>query len=415
MQDRHPWLKVYWREISSSSENRELYRQMAESLGRSAGQVPAFFYCKQLQVGYDQASGEKIEKALVQWHKALEEHYRKHPSVSAAGMLIPLFFQLVGTEQDQPPAGPLDLPIDLPPDKDDSTVTLPWWGEVDAASLSLPALTMVLAGCDAFNPCAFFVLLFLLSMMAHSHSRVRMLLVGGVFVFFSALVYFLFMAAWLNLFFVVGHLALITTVAGMIALAVSAVNIKDYFWLRKGVSLSIPESVKPDIYRRMTGLIRTGGMMALLGSTMVLAATVNLYELLCTSGFPLVYTRVLTLHELPTSVYYLYLVLYNVVYVAPLALIVGAFIVTVGSRKLTEYEGRVLKLLSGMMMLVLGVLLVLRPEWLSTVGGALLTLVVAGGLTGTVMLLDWTHRRWGRPRCEQDRNQIHEAAKTTVG
>ncbi|MBZ0141962.1 MAG: hypothetical protein K8F56_00165, partial [Rhodocyclaceae bacterium] len=77
---------------------------------------------------------------------------------------------------------------------------LPLIGEVDAATLSLPLLTLTVAALDAFNPCAFFVLLFLLSMMAHQKSRARMLAVGGIFVLFSGLMYFAFMAAWLSLF-----------------------------------------------------------------------------------------------------------------------------------------------------------------------------------------------------------------------
>ena len=45
-----------------------------------------------------------------------------------------------------------------------------------------------------------------------------LLLVGGVFVLFSGLLYFIFMAAWLNLFLLVGYLPLVTTAAGLVAL-----------------------------------------------------------------------------------------------------------------------------------------------------------------------------------------------------
>jgi hypothetical protein len=54
---------------------------------------------------------------------------------------------------------------------------------------------VVLAGLDAFNLCAFFVLLFLLSLMVHARRRMRMALVGGVFVAFSGLLYYVCMAA----------------------------------------------------------------------------------------------------------------------------------------------------------------------------------------------------------------------------
>jgi ABC-type sugar transport system permease subunit len=96
-----------------------------------------------------------------------------------------------------------------------SPLELPLLGSVDPGTLSLPVLTVALASLDAFNPCAFFVLLFLLSLLVHARYRWRMLLIGGVFVFFSGLIYFVFMAAWLNVFLLVGELRIITLLAGL--------------------------------------------------------------------------------------------------------------------------------------------------------------------------------------------------------
>jgi ABC-type transport system involved in cytochrome c biogenesis permease subunit len=110
-----------------------------------------------------------------------------------------------------------------------------------------------------------------------------------------------------------------------------------------------------------------------------------MYELLCTAGFPMVYTRMLTLQELPAGSHYLYLALYNAVYVIPLMLIVVLFVVALGARKLQESEGRLLKLLSGMMMLALGLLLLAAPERLNnlaTAGG-----VILAALAGTLLFV----------------------------
>ena len=177
-------------------------------------------------------------------------------------------------------------------------VTLPFVGALNVQQMSLPVFTGVLAGLDAFNPCAFFVLLFLLSLMVHARNRRRMLLIGAVFVFFSGLIYFVFMAAWLNVFLWIGELKFITLIAGLIAVGIALINIKDFFWFKQGVSLSIPESAKPGLYQRMRNLVRAGVMPAMLASTALLAIAANSYELLCTSGFPMVYTRVLTLSDL---------------------------------------------------------------------------------------------------------------------
>jgi hypothetical protein len=131
----------------------------------------------------------------------------------------------------------------------------------------------------------------------------------------------------------------------------------------------------------------------LLAGTVTLALAANAYELLCTAGFPLVFTRILTLSELSTPAYYSYLALYNLVYVLPLLAIVVVFVVTLGARKLKEEEGRMLKLLSGLMMLGLGLVLLFAPERLSQPLTALalilaalvvtaLVVWLAGGLTG---------------------------------
>ena len=115
-------------------------------------------------------------------------------------------------------------------------------------------------------------------------------------------------------------------------------------------------------------------------ATIILAVAANSYELLCTAGLPMVYTRVLTLNGLSSTQHYLYLAFYNVIYIIPLLLIVILFTVTLGRKKLSEGEGRLLKLLSGSMMLGLGLILLLRPEWLNNM------LVSVGVISGAVVL-----------------------------
>jgi thiol-disulfide isomerase/thioredoxin len=266
-------------------------------------------------------------------------------------------------------------------------VCIPVLGCIDPGSVSLLWFTIILGGLDSFNPCAFFVLFFLLSLMVQARSRRRMLLIGGVFVFTSGFIYFIFMAAWLNMFLLLGQMQAITRIAGLVALAVAIINIKDFFWFKQGPTLSIPESAKPKLFERMRGLVKATELSSMLLGTAVLAVAANTYELLCTAGFPVVYTRVLTLNNLPTSEYYLYLALYNTVYVIPLAVIVAGFTWTLGKRKLQEEEGRMLKLLSGFMMLALGLLLVFAPNMLNNVviaGGILLTAVLCTALVASV-------------------------------
>lgn len=353
----YPWLEIHSLPLAADyPENVAIYIEMARAIGADARSVPAFLFCGMMVTGYGDASStgaflkERLEEC---YHRFAQQ---RHPEVSAG-------------------QGPSSEP----------PVSIPFLGEIDVHALSLPALTLVLAGLDSFNPCAFFVLLFLLSLLVHARSRKRMLIIGGTFVFFSGLVYFLFMAAWLNLFLVIGHVKWITLVAGLVALFVAVVNIKDFFWLNRGISLSIPASAKPHLYERMRVLATAGRLPAMIFGTVALAIAANSYELLCTVGFPMVFTRALTLSELSTSTYYLYLVFYNLIYVMPLSLIVGVFVFTLGARKLTEREGRILKLLSGLMMLGLGLVLVFAPQALGNAVTAAVLLVIA--LVATLVIV----------------------------
>jgi cytochrome c biogenesis protein CcdA len=119
----------------------------------------------------------------------------------------------------------------------------------------------------------------------------------------------------------------------------------------------------------------------MLAATVLLAIAANFYELLCTAGFPMVYTRLLTMQVSNSTQHLFYLALYNVIYVFPMLLIVFAFVRTLGARKLSEREGRLLKLLSGLMMLELGLLLLVAPEWLNNMAATLGLVLVAISLT----------------------------------
>ncbi len=269
----------------------------------------------------------------------------------------------------------------------EETVRVPLFGEINISEFSLPLLTLIMAAMDAFNPCAFYVLFLLLSILLYARSRKIMLLIGGIFVFFSGVVYFIFMSAWLNFFLIVGQLRTITVIAGLLAVIISILNIKDFFFFKKAFSLVIPEWAKPGLLLRARGLLKKSSTASMILGTIVLSVAANSYEVLCTAGFPMVYTRALTLRRLPTVVYYLYLALYNVIYVIPLMVIVLIFSLTLGSRKLTEGQGRVLKLISGLMMLGLGSVLLTRPELLNNVLVSAGLLVLSLSLASLVVVI----------------------------
>jgi glutaredoxin len=239
-----------------------------------------------------------------------------------------------------------------------------WFGELRVRELGLPLFTIVIGLLDGFNPCAMWVLLFLLSLLVNLQDRRKMALIAGTFVLVSGVVYFAFMAAWLNMFLLIGLSRPVQVGLGGIALFVGAVNMKDFFALHHGITLSIPESAKPGLYTRVRGILQAEHLAGAIAGIVVLAGLVNLVELLCTAGFPALYTQILTLQQMPSWEYYGYLGLYNLAYILDDSLMVMIAVVTLSRRKLQERAGRWLKLVSGIVMAALGGLLLIKPDWL---------------------------------------------------
>lgn len=137
----------------------------------------------------------------------------------------------------------------------DPTIQLPLVGPLDPSALGLPLFTIVLGLVDGFNPCATWVLLFVLSLLVHLESRARMLAVGGTFVLVSGLAYFAFMEAWLCFYLLVGVSRAVQVLLGLLAVAVGVVHIKEFVALGAGPSLSIPAAAKPGIVKRARAIL----------------------------------------------------------------------------------------------------------------------------------------------------------------
>jgi uncharacterized membrane protein len=216
-----------------------------------------------------------------------------------------------------------------------------------------------------------------------------MMLIGGVFIFFSGFLYALFMFALAEVFVLTrDHVVPVTIVAGGLALFLGIANIKDFFFFKKGISLSIPEDKKPKIYKQMRKLIKTPQISSVLIGTIVLAAMVNFYELLCTLGLPMVFTKQLanlSIFEQGTYIFF-----YNVVYVIPLIIIVLIFVITLGKRKLSQWHGQIMKLETGIMLSSFGIIFLIDHKILENVATPILLLLASLALTA---LISWIWKK----------------------
>ncbi|MBN1860723.1 MAG: hypothetical protein JW840_04590 [Candidatus Thermoplasmatota archaeon] len=286
---------------------------------------------------------------------------------------------------------------------DENIIDIPFFGTVNTTSLSLPVLTIVLAGLDSFNPCSFFILIFLLNLLVYLQSRRRMLLVGGVFIFFSALLYFVFMFLMFNTLLIsASFISVISLAVGVVAVSIGLFNMKDFFFFRKGPSMSIPEEKQSALFKKIRNLVKSPTLVTMIGATIFLAVSVNFYELLCTFGFPMIYTARLTEANLPILGYYTYLLFYNIIYIIPLFIILALVTGTLGKIKLTEQQGRQLKLLSGIMIFSFGVLFLFDYTILENVVTPVALLGLSILLTLTISLL------WKRYESKKEKQHVSQ-------
>lgn len=248
-----------------------------------------------------------------------------------------------------------------------------------AQQLPFPLFVSVIALADGFNPCAFTVLIILLSLLTHTQRRRDMALVGGTFVVTSAVMYFLFIMVMIGLGSVLlqryGNLVLL--ILGAVITLAGLINLKDYFWFKQGVSLSLSKAEQRTITQKASRIVRrlnqVGGyrlkVLAALGSTVLLAVFVNVVELGCTAILPVVYMTTLVHYCQNQGLGWLacygpWTAFYAALYVIPLGLILANFMYSFESARLNPTQGRRLKLVGGLFMLFFGLVMIFQPSLL---------------------------------------------------
>jgi glutaredoxin len=337
LQRERPSLKVVVRDVQKEPAALERLKQLAEQTNTGVPRVPAIHVRDQLVVGFSPEAGSDRQVLA-----ALEGRAEQPPAAAAT---------CEAEDSLACPKGGGPVP------EEEFAVTV-FGRTVTLADVGLPAFTLALGLLDGFNPCSMWVLLLMISLLAPLNDRRRMLAIGGTFVLIQGIAYFVFMAAWLNLFLLIGVSRAVTLAVAAIAIIAGAINLKDFFAFGRGISLSIPASAKPGIYQRMRGLLHAPSLAAAIVGAAVLAVLVQVVEFMCTSGFPALFTRILTLRELPTASYYGYMLLYNAAYMVDDIVVLSIGVTLLSRHRLQEKEGRALKLVSGLVMIGLGVYLI---------------------------------------------------------
>lgn len=378
LKDR-PDVKLYKYEIWYDSHNQELLSKVQKEMGTTnKNGVPFTVIGKKTIVGYaDGVTDEQIKDAINYY---LNNDYRDYAG-EITGKVKKAEVKEETTKDESKTEDKKENKIEKADDTtstqkekdkalDEVNKTLkthPILKKINVKNVSLPIIAILLGLVDGFNPCAMWILIFLITMLFNMKDRKKMWILGLTFILTSGIVYLMFMLAWLNLATFISKIAFIRLLIAVIALVVGLINVYKYIDSLKKKDEGCDVVDKKDRKKIMEKIISITHekkfIIALLG-IMVLAASVNIIELMCSIGIPLLFTQILAMNNLSTFSYMIYMFIYIFFFLIDDIVI---FVISMVTLKVTGLSTKYTKyshLVGGIIMLIIGLLLIIKPELL---------------------------------------------------
>ncbi|MBP9781401.1 hypothetical protein KBC89_01985 [Candidatus Woesebacteria bacterium] len=364
---RYPDVEFALYEISKDASAAKLLGKVGEALKTTIPGVPFTVIGDQFVVGFgsSETTGVQIERLIEQQQqsqrpdivKALQFESTTNKTTATTPTIVEAENPEEATQEDGSTVDPTLNVLD-------TSISVPVVGNISIRSLSLPTLTVLIAFLDGFNPCAMWVLIFLISLLIGMHDRKRMWILGSTFIVASGLVYLLFMTAWLNFFLLLGYIQLTRTLIGLFALGVGIYQLRDFYVNKDGGCKVVPSEKRRPWLERMKKVVGQKQLVFAMAGMVGLAAAVNVVELACSAGLPAIYTQVLAVSGLATWQHYALLLLYIIIFMIDDILIFMIAMKTLQITGIQHKYARYSHLIGGIVIFLLGILLVFKPEWL---------------------------------------------------
>lgn len=344
-------IKIFRYETWHNRENATLLGEVGKTLNLNITGVPVTIISDQAIVGFgsEETTGKKI--------KGLIDEYSQ---IGCEDLVGPITNTKEQEETCTEDCGCEDK--GATEQKKVESVDLPFLGEVKVVNLSLPVFTILIAAADGFNPCAMWVLLFLISLLLGMQNRKKMWALGLAFIISSAVVYFVFVFAWLKFFLILGYVTWIRVAVGLVAVVSGAYHLKQYWDNRDGTCQVTSVDQRQKIIKRLKSIVSKQSFWLALVGIIILAAGVNLVELVCSAGFPQTFTHVLAEANISNINRYLYIFLYILIFMLDDILIFVIAMKTLEMKAISSKYTRWSSLVGGILILIIGILLIFKPE-----------------------------------------------------
>lgn len=349
IKDDYKNLRIYKYELSKDN-NSEIFKNVATLFDLNVSGVPFTIIGEKTFIGY----GENSKKTII----GCIEYYSKHGYVDKVGQYLNKELPTYEISDD-------DTSIDeYLEDYGNYSFNIPIIGEVNTKTLTIPMIAVVMGFIDGFNPCAMWILLFLITMLISMKDRKKMWILGSTFLITSALIYFLIMLAWLNVAVLITKINIIRSVIGFIAIIGGLYNIITTFKASENGCNATDKKDRKKIMERIKKFTNEKSIWLSLIGVIALAISVNLIELACSAGLPVMFTQILVINDLSKIEYFIYIMVYIFFFLIDDLLI---FIIAVSTMKVSGISvkyGKISKIVGGIILLLIGILLLLKPEWL---------------------------------------------------
>lgn len=357
IESKYPTLELKKFEVYYDKDNSSLLKKVGESLGVGVSGVPFLVIGDKSFVGFSESSTPtEIENRI-------KECLSGDSVDSVSGILAEQ--EKINTDKNQRNLEEKNRNIE----GEDGTVStkekilkIPFLGEINIYNFSIPALAVLIGLLDGFNPCAMWVLIFLISLLLGMKDKKRMWILGSAFIVASASVYFIFMAAWLNLILFLGFVVWVRLIIGAVSLIGGGYSLKEFFKNKSNTCKVTSGEKEQRIFDKLKNIVKQNNFWLALGGIILLAFMVNLVELVCSAGLPAMFTQVLAMNNLSTVQYYLYILLYVFSFMLDDLVVFFIAMFTLRMTGLSSKYARYTNLIGGILMVIIGLLLIFRPQ-----------------------------------------------------
>lgn len=351
IKDKYTNLEIKEYEVWYDDDNASLLTKVESYFNIKRSGVPTTIIGNTVIQGYqnESSTGKKIERAINFYEENDYKDIVKEikDGIATKNTKKPDKFQEEETKLDK-----------------ETSVKAPIVGNVNLKDVSLLTSAVILGLIDGFNPCAMWILLFLISALIGMKDRKRMWTLGLTFLITSGLVYMLIMLSWISIAVKITTVVWIRNIIAIIALIGAILNLKSVIKSKNSGCEIVDSKKRKNIFSKIKKFTSEKSFILAFFGIIGLAISVNLVELACSAGLPLIFTELLAINNVSGFIKFIYIGIYIIFFLIDDIIVFTISMYTMKATGISTKYGKYSHLIGGLIMLLIGLLLIIKPEWL---------------------------------------------------